>query len=697
MQDSLVWTEGLWGILLALLFALLVAGVLYWRNDKLSDWKYWQRFLLALLRFAAVLMIALLLAKPMLQRKSAETHKTQLLYLDDVSASIGQVIQADRQATYEQSRDAFLDELKDETQIKLQNFATQTPFDSNANLTDLSMALEYAWEHYDQRYLGAIVVATDGIYNKGQNPRYLQSSSKVPIYFVARGDTLAGIDVQVERVFSNKVVYKEDEFEVEVDVRAQALKGENVELQLIQLGSQSAVPIASKRITIDRADFFTTQSFKIKANHVGMVTYEARVRPVTQERNQQNNRYKFYVEVIENRKRIAILANGPHPDVAALRDLLAPYEQFETKVYSGDAIKQLSDRDYDLLVLHNLPSKVYALTDLLAQSEKRGVSMLYFIGQSTDLNLLSSLTNGVKISTKGGQFTEANGQFNTSFDLFTTDTEWTNMLKDVPPINVPFGSYSLSPEHEIFAYQKVKKVVTKMPLIAMGTINQQRIAFVMGTGVWRWKLYDYAQHKNMQRSSTLFEQIIQYLGVQEDKRRFRSYMDDQLFEDYEQIHIYAEYYNPSYELTTEGEVSISLVDPEGSKSTFSLSPKGNRYVLNLGSMPSGDYSYTANYKNGNETYSSKGRFTVASSSAERAQLQANFDLLRTVSAAHDGAVYLPNQLDVLKQQLIDRQLLKPRVSYLQSRIDAVDLPLLLGLILICLALEWFLRRYWGKY
>jgi hypothetical protein len=57
------------------------------------------------------------------------------------------------------------------------------------NQSNISEMLQYVGEAYEGCNVGAVILATDGIYNKGLNPIAAARRLSFPIYTIAMGDT----------------------------------------------------------------------------------------------------------------------------------------------------------------------------------------------------------------------------------------------------------------------------------------------------------------------------------------------------------------------------------------------------------------------------------------------------------------------------------------------------------------------------
>ena len=57
-------------------------------------------------------------------------------------------------------------------------------------VSNLAAMLNTVYDLYSNQNLGAVILASDGIYNQGSNPIYSSTKLAAPIYTVALGDTV---------------------------------------------------------------------------------------------------------------------------------------------------------------------------------------------------------------------------------------------------------------------------------------------------------------------------------------------------------------------------------------------------------------------------------------------------------------------------------------------------------------------------
>lgn len=107
----------------------------------------------------------------------------------------------------------FLDksnaDLPAEYDLKVLSFGDKVRENNNDAFTDKATDFTSLYDAIDikfaNRNVGAIVIASDGIYNEGSNPVYGPDRIKAPIYTLAFGDTTIRKDAAIAKVNINKV------------------------------------------------------------------------------------------------------------------------------------------------------------------------------------------------------------------------------------------------------------------------------------------------------------------------------------------------------------------------------------------------------------------------------------------------------------------------------------------------------------
>src|SRR5690606_9489957 len=98
--------------------------------------------------------------------------------------------------------------------------------------TDISLTLRAAEERFYNQNVGAVLLISDGIYNRGANPVYQAEHLPFPVYTLGTGDTTVEKDIFIESLAHNEITYLNNEFPVEIGVRARKLSGKNFRISI---------------------------------------------------------------------------------------------------------------------------------------------------------------------------------------------------------------------------------------------------------------------------------------------------------------------------------------------------------------------------------------------------------------------------------------------------------------------------------
>jgi hypothetical protein len=181
------------------------------------------------------------------------------VFAQDVSESVGHGIGKDT-LRYREAVQRLTQAMGEKFEVQSYSFGNEVrqpiDFKYNDKVSNCSELLDELYDVYANQNLGAVILATDGIYNEGSNPMYASTKLNVPIYSIALGDTTKRRDVSIKKVYSNRIVYLNDKFTVEVDVAAQNCKGERLSLTVSKVTEGRVSLLQTLPITPDATDFF---------------------------------------------------------------------------------------------------------------------------------------------------------------------------------------------------------------------------------------------------------------------------------------------------------------------------------------------------------------------------------------------------------------------------------------------------------
>ena len=654
---------------------------------------------MAALRFLVSFSLAALLLSPFLKYQTSTIEKPVIVLGMDVSQSVPVRMNSSQVVQYQQGMESLAADLSGDYNIHRFSFGDgihEGFQDSFADaVTDITQFLDYVYDQYNDQNLGAVVIASDGLFNEGKNPVYGSKNLKAPIYGVLLGDTTIQMDVRIENIYYNEIVYLGDRFQIQVDVQADACLNDQTSLQVYQIDGDNRNRLDQAPIVINRDPFYQSQNFILEANKPGIQHFRLAVNPVNGEESTANNYKDIYVDVLDARQNILVLASTPHPDLAAIRQGLEKNKNYQvtTKIF-GEPVQV---QDYDLVIFHELPAPGKSIAPILQTLNDRKINRWFILGADTDINAFNQSQNAVSISTQIRNTDEVTGVLTNGFGLFTLSDNLKQFLVEMPPLQSPFGEYTTRAGSTVLMEQVISKVETTYPLWLFHADGDIKTGVLAAEGIWKWRLYDYLNHQDHQLIDELIDKTVQYLALQEDKRQFRVYLPKKIFRENEEVRMDAELYNESYELINDPDAFISIFNAKGEEFRFTMDRRNQQYTLQAGFFPEGNYTYRASTTYQNENLTFTGSFSIQPVQLEMYNLTADRSVLEALARNRNGTVILTSTLNSLADQIRARQDVKP-VAYAQSVTQPLLMIKWLFFILFFLAaLEWFLRRFWGGY
>ena len=210
-------------ILAAIFFAFLLSLFIYHKDERFSSTHPSVKIILTSLRFISLSILIILLFKPKLLNEIKQVEKPIIVFLQDASSSI---LNYPDSTYYTSEFKTLIEEnnniLSEKFDVYTYHFSDEINeginMDFEGKKTDISYAFEEIGNRFYNRNLAAVVLASDGNYNKGINPFYKTSELNCPIFTMAIGDDTPEPDLQINGVRHNEIAYFENEFPIQFDI-----------------------------------------------------------------------------------------------------------------------------------------------------------------------------------------------------------------------------------------------------------------------------------------------------------------------------------------------------------------------------------------------------------------------------------------------------------------------------------------------
>jgi hypothetical protein len=673
-----------WYVIFAcVIVSAALAALLYFKNRRNREAPRYIIWTLVGLRFAALLLIALLFAGLLLRQVRNETEYPKVILAIDNSSSMtagGDSLYVKEKLS--EQLEKFSGAVGEKYQVQKLYFGSQTsasvpaqPFTDKE--TDIDDLLRTIANNYANENIGAVVLVSDGIYNKGANPAFSAPNLPYPVHVLAVGDTAERPDLVLKKVDHNQVAYLGNNFPVEVQISAKKFKGSKTKVELLKDGQV----FATREIEIMTSNFSATLNFTLSAASPGIQKYSARISGESSENNKLNNRQDFIVEVIDNKEKILLIAQAPHPDIGAIREAVAGNTAYDLELaYTGEATKNVGG--YNLVIIHGYAENQAAIVD-----DCRKNNVPFWI---IDPSIAQGLP-GIKISTSLNRFNDAEPVFDETFGYFTISDALRKFLRDLPAVKTFFGNYSLPQGSSPMLRQRLGSVETEQPLLYFNSTEGIKYGVFLGEGLWRWKLRDHVEHYNTKLFAEFISKCIQYLSAKTDKSFFRV-SAPRISDENNPVEFDAELYNKAYEPINDPDVLMSITNKKNEKFNYTFSKTSNAYHLTIGSVPAGDYRYKTSVTLAGETFTKEGSLVIREMVAERLMPVANHGMLRQLSARSGGQFYEAAEIQKLIDKLSESGSMKAVVYSSTLTRPLIDKELLFFIILGAFAIEWFLRK-----
>ena len=679
-------------VLLCIALGLLYAYLLY---KSKHTWPKRTNQILFVFRAILVSFLAFLLIDPILKLTLNELENPSIVFLVDNSVSVKEGMDSLQWQGIEDQLESTMDELKSQgynVEVATLEEGEIEDIVFNHPTSDLNGAVRDRVGQYEGKNLAGVVVLSDGIYNSGSSPLY--SPSRIPIHTIGVGDSTERIDLVLRNVLYNKIAYQGNQFPLRAEVLIRGINAQEVVVSAYQKGKLIARDSKNSGNN-SILDF----DFQIDANEKGLQRIDISVAPIGQERNRKNNYASAFVEVVEGKKKILLVAPAPHPDIKAIRTVVEENANYEFVVHipgvSDAPPEALRTENIDLAIFQQVIDYSGKTTPLFKQLLENGTSLFIMLGDRSNLRQLAA--NGIPLTFENpGQWDAVTPVINADFKDFGFSDKLNGIFARYPPARVPFGKFAYPANANVLLFQRIGRVNTDRPLLFTTISNDQKMAVLTGDGVWRWRLDEYAETEKTEGFDDVFSKLIQYLSTREDKRKFRSFPLQNEFTASEPVIFESQAYNELFEQVFGQKVDIELVNEKGEKFQYSYitSPANSRY--RIGGLTEGVYTYTSSTDLSGVKQSVKGEFLVAEQNIESQNLTADFNLLRQWSANTGGNFYQVSDLQKLETDFasVEAQSL---IHSEESFNPLINLKLVFFFLLALISVEWFTRKYMGGY
>ena len=664
---------------IALIVSAAAAGLVY-RADKKRGVP--KPLLTALLRALVIFLTLMLIISPKIKKRIVEEQKPIVLLLQDNSSSIKKALGNDA-GSYQKKLLELQNKLDKSYRLVSYNLDGPYPKDSlpryTAGSTNLTKAISDATENNNQQNLSAIILASDGWYNEGNNPLYAEIPLNASLYSIAIGDSAIPQDIRIAKLYANKSTSLNSQWEVRADIVATRCTG--VQQNVVLCNAEGDI-VATAPISINSNQFDASVVFSVKATKAGLQQFSLRTAKIGKESNIANNTASIFVEVLEEKKKILLLAAAAHPDIKAISDALKGLDQYELTIKMADELPN-NLQEYAAIILHQIPSNNKSISPANFKNKNlwliTGLQNNYFETNQ----LQKAVSFGLGIATRSIE-----PVFNHSFSRFSLPNNIAAISDILPPLSVSASDFNANTNCQVLFNDKNGKALWAM------LSGQHNSAVLCGEGLWRWRLYEYKNTKQHLVVDECIRQTLNFLTANNHAKPFRTELAKYIWNNPEHVSINAFLYNANNEQINKPEATLIVKDSIGRSMNFSFERNGNAYRLDIGALAPGTYNYEASTNYEGKRLSDQGKFMVSASTLEDQENGCNYPLMYALAAKHKGICFHTQNMLSVYDSIARNQDIKTLLNEQIEQTDLIDWKWLFAIILIIATAEWLLRKYW---
>lgn len=746
------------GLLIIVLFASLIAATIWAYRSAQGRTRRFFRGLLITLRTIVLCLLAFCLLKPFLTIYQNNPDDSYLLVMVDKSKSMQITDSVDGKSRLDLTNQLLFGEDPEETglidQLNANQFKTRLfAFDADAKRipnqtlpnadgenTNIPKAINDALDDLQGIPLSGIVLFTDGVDRSGKDMTKLAMQvreKKAPIHTVGIGSETGISDIELVKVDVPRSAEEDFPVDISATVRRTGDAKKNTIIQLVEDGRiLHSVPVEMQQET-------TRVPLKFTPRQPGTQKYEVQVVSEVDEPIPQNNKKTFILKVIPT-KRVKILfvdtqrfefkfirrALEDDPNIILTVRYVTSDQSFGgTQDSLSQNFKFYPDSkedlfNYDAIIFGNIPATEFTPTQLENTVDfvrTRGGGFLMLGGSASlgnsnvsDSYLNTPIAELLPVELELGdppkptprhlppaQIPKVKG-----FKLeLTTEGKTDPLMRLVD--NPGENSQRWRDLKELKGYSKVKRakagatILAEHPddknehgnriLIATQNYNAGRAMIFTPTNSWIWQMDEEFKDESHER---FWRQTAKWLTTA-PKASLKLDIAKTEYTLKEPVVINVTATDKDFALTNEAKLRVIIVDDNGNRKELQLEQElGKDGQYNARFIPSihGEYTITATGTlKGESLGKQQALFEVKPSFAEFSDAALNVNLLTNLAEMSGGKYYPIEEADQLVNQI---SLVESATSEITD-VDIWDLPLIFGLIVMMLGMEWFLRKRGG--
>ncbi len=666
----------------------------------------WGRWAMGLVRFCALGIIGFLLLEPLIQSIEYDEEKPVTVVLIDESMSVLARTEGTTADTLNAYARALVEDLTERgMDVERYGFAgdlrpivgIDSAFRWDGAQTNLNEAIRALAPRIENRNVAGMVLASDGLINRGASPVYGVQWPNLPVWTVGLGDTAAVRDRWINGVNHNAVAYLGNAFPVQAFVESQGMEGRSGQIDVLHNGKV----VASESWETNGNSERTKLEFMLTAESTGLQKYILRIDSSAGEFDTTNNQRVIYIDVLESRRIIACIGAAPHPDLGAIRMALESLESYDIQVFDVASLRNPNDltdalNSADVVIAHNLFGKRWGgmqWTKLLAMND---LPVWWMAADESTWDALQQPNElGVQMTTSGDLTQTHQAQLNPTFTALEWPEGLAEAVREWPPILGPFEQVTWSPAWSTLANRQFGDVETNDAFWGLrGSSSGSKQLLCIGEGLWRWRMRSFAQTRSHDLFDTFIQRQVQFLAAEDLRKRLIVQTEKRIGAD-QRMQFSGQAFDAAWTPMRDATIELKLTDEKDQVFTRTMLPAARGFAADFGRMPAGTYRWQALSTLDGTAFDDAGMVIVEDSQIERTHAAADLDVLAQVAEATGGSFlgYWKNIEATAVGDAIAAAGIPSTIRHEQTQLQAaIDWRSWLLLALALLTVEWIVRR-----
>ncbi len=680
-----------------------------------------KKTLLLGLRIIALFSLFLVLSEPILTIARRVSQKPVIALLLDVSRSMslkGADIKRIEELQNLLKNDIF-EKISSEAELKTFGFADSLVRvdikgkfpDSLGTATSIGEGIKLVEKKLKEENLVGIVILSDGANNLGEDPVLVARSEDIPIYTCGVGEYIPPRDVSIERILYTDIGYVGDQIPIRVDISQTGFDRIKIPVSI----KEKKKTLTQQNLSPGKSGATQTVNLTITPEEPGLHQYRLTIPVLEGESVKENNQRSFTIKVLKSKIKILLITGSLNWEYTFLKRALERDRniKLETLIYGKkrqplvgrfpQGEKQLSS--FDILIFVD-PSR-FILKDHKKQIEdfvfSQGGSASFLLGKVfLDSHGFMEISSLLPFDLAGRSITFSSPRLNLKLTeegklhpitrLVENLDENIKIWSDLPPFLGVCALGSVTKDATNLAgFKNPLNRDTFSPGIVVRNYGKGKVMAITVTPFWRWDFLLWGIGKDNQIYQTFWNNSVRWLVVREDMDLINLFTDKKIYKGGERITFKAKIFDQNYQRIEDASVVVNIEGealPDSEVVNLSLDESG-RYTATLGALPPGKYSFVGNaFRDGEKMGAKKGEFLVEEYSVEDSDLKTNFDLLKRIAEVSGGRYYEKDQIE----NLVGDLKLVEKEEQKKKEIQLWNHPLLLVIFILCLSIEWAIRK-----